>query len=210
MTTFAVPGRHSTAPPDLGILVALASCGRLHRARRRDAVAVLVHVPDLRPAPDLHGGPAVPPPQSKTPARRQRSGATRPGASSRHRRLPRRQAASPARTESASRPRCRGAGRDRQHRPAVRPRLHPGGLRGHHGDAYVVFVSERVRAARPARIVLPRPRATGPAHLPVHRTSNNSRLHRGQARPALGARRHLPRASGRSRPTCPWWSSPSC
>ena len=46
----------------------------LHRARCHAAVAVLVHVPDLRAAADLHGGAAVPAPGRRPGHRGQRRG----------------------------------------------------------------------------------------------------------------------------------------
>ena len=54
---------------------------------------------------------------------------------------------------------------------------------------------QRLRAARPARAVLPGQGPARPAGLPVHRAGDHPGLHRGQADPALGAR-HLARHAG--------------
>jgi len=90
-----------------------------------------------------------------------------------------------------------GAPRHRQHRPALRPRLHPGRVRGDQRALHRVR-GERVRPARAARPVLPGPGSAGPAGLPLHRVVDHPRLHRRQADPALGARR--PRAAGAGDP----------
>ena len=74
MTTFAVPDRAPAAGADVRHPARAGHAGDLHRARRRAAVAVLVHVPGLRAAADLHGGPAVPPPRRGPRRRGERAG----------------------------------------------------------------------------------------------------------------------------------------
>ena len=88
-----------------------------------------------------------------------------------------------------------GADRDRQHRPAVRPGLHPGGVRGDQRAVHRLH-RQRVRAAGSARALLP---GAGPARspgLPVHRAVDHPGLHRREADPALAARRHQPGGAG--------------
>ena len=83
-----------------------------------------------------------------------------------HRRVRRRQAGHPRRRAQDGHPADDRAGRDRRHRPAVRPRLDPRGLRRHAGGLHRLR-GERLRAARPAGAVLPRQGPAGPAGLPL-------------------------------------------
>ena len=79
------------------------------------------------------------------------------------------------------------AGRHRQHRPAVRARFDPGGLRRDRGAVHRLR-RQRLRPARLARAVLPRQGSAGPAGVPVDRARDHPCFHRGQAGAALGAR----------------------
>ena len=72
MTTFAVPERAPAQGADVRHHARPDHAGDLHRARRHAAVAVLVHVPALRPAADLHGRAAVPAPRRGPRRREQR------------------------------------------------------------------------------------------------------------------------------------------
>ena len=72
MTTFAVPAEHQQKVLIIGIVLALILRAIFIAARRGAAVRVQLHVPDLRPAADLHGGPAVPAPRAGPERRGQR------------------------------------------------------------------------------------------------------------------------------------------
>jgi tellurite resistance protein TerC len=63
---------------------------RLHRARRRADLGVLVHVPDLRPAADRHRRPALPASRRRPGGRCERPRAPDPPGHPGHLRLPRR------------------------------------------------------------------------------------------------------------------------
>ena len=121
------------------------------------------------------------------PARRRRGGAGQPGAALRpapvpvHRRVPRHQADGEA--ENGKRLHHPDADRDhraRQHRPAVRPGLHPRDLRADPG-AVPGLHRQRVRPDGPAPAVLPARRAAAQAGLPVARPVGHPGLHRRQA-----------------------------
>ena len=63
MGTFAVPEKYQQEVLTFGIIIALVLRVIFIALGATLLVAVLVHVPDLRPAPDLHGGAAVPAPR---------------------------------------------------------------------------------------------------------------------------------------------------
>ena len=84
---------------------------------------------------------------------------------------------------------ARGPGGHRGHRPGVRARLHPGGLRRHQGPVRGVHV-QRLRRPRPAGALLPAGRLGGPVRLPQ---AGN--------RPPAGVHRHR-RCSSHPSSTC--------
>ena len=73
----------------------------------------------------------------------------------------------------------RGPGGHRGHRPGVRARLHPGGLRRHQGPVRGVHV-QRLRRPRPAGALLPAGRLGGPVRLPQAGNRPPAGVHRRQ------------------------------
>ena len=96
----------------------------------------------------------------------------------------------------------RRAAGHRQHRPAVRARLDPRGVRRDRAAVHRLR-RQRLRPARPAGAVLPGQGPARPAGVPVHRARADPGLHRRQADPALGARGHLDRGAGDLHPGQP-------
>ncbi len=172
----------------------------LHRARRGAAVAVLVHVPDLRAAADLHRRPAVPAPRRGPRRREQHHGARDAPAPAGHRHY------------DGGKLFTRVDGR-RMVTPLLAVLIAIGSvdlLFALDSIPAVFGVTERavhrvrrqrVRAAGSARAVLPRQGAAGPAGVPVDGALDHPGVHRRQAGAALGPRGHRPaRPRGRHLP----------
>ena len=132
MGAFAVPPEYQQR-----VLTSASSRARhardVHRARRRAAVRVLVHVPDLRARARRDGDPALPPPRPGPVGRGQRDRRARQTLPAGDRGVRRGQARDPRRGPPRPDPALPGARGDREHGHRVRARLDPGRVRRDRG-----------------------------------------------------------------------------
>ena len=195
MGSFAVPPALQHRVLLVGIVIALFLRGILIVIGAELIERFSGHLLPLRRLPAVHGvagldggGRGARPERQRLHALDRVSGSHLPA-------LRRHQADHADRRAPGADPDGHGDAGDRHHRPALRPRQHPGRVR-HHQRGLPGVRRQRVRADGPAPALLPAPGAARPAPAPQPGAGDHPGLHRRQARARGDPRDDQPRRAG--------------